>query len=120
MKTSAIACSLLAGALGLATLAHADDNDWHNRDRRDGHAHGQLDTRDGRANDRRMEYNARGPEFERGHRIPDEFRRKVYVVDYREHHLSPPPRGHQWVQVGADYALIAIATGVIANVILNH
>lgn len=29
-------------------------------------------------------------------------------------------RGHQWVQVGADYVLIAIATGVIAQIILNQ
>jgi Ni/Co efflux regulator RcnB len=28
--------------------------------------------------------------------------------------------GHRWVQVGADYVLIAIATGVIASIILNN
>ncbi|RYY65965.1 MAG: hypothetical protein EOO24_54505, partial [Comamonadaceae bacterium] len=30
------------------------------------------------------------------------------------------PRGHQWVQVGPDYVLTAIATGVIVNMILNQ
>ena len=29
-------------------------------------------------------------------------------------------RGHQWVQVGTDYVLVAIATGLIANLILNN
>jgi Ni/Co efflux regulator RcnB len=38
--------------------------------------------------------------------------------DYRAYNLSPPPRGHQWVQVGADCVLIA--TGLIANIILNY
>ena len=66
-------------------------------------------------------YNARGPEFRRGHYIPHEYRNRQYVVtDYRSHRLSAPPRGQQWVQVGGDYVLIAIATGLIANLILNN
>ena len=47
--------------------------------------------------------------------------RDRYVINnYRAYHLSAPPRGHQWVQVGADYALIAIATGLIASIVLSH
>lgn len=42
------------------------------------------------------------------------------VSNYRMHRLPPPPRSHAWVQVGGDYVLIAIATGLIANIILNH
>jgi Ni/Co efflux regulator RcnB len=42
------------------------------------------------------------------------------VNDWRGHHLSAPPRGHPWVQVGPDYVLAAIATGVIANLVLNQ
>ena len=130
-------CALLLTTLGMAPLAHADEHDWRDgpghsgmrhdgrgdqRDGewRDGRRDAWVDQREGRINDRREYYNAYGPEFERGRRIPDEYRRPVYVVDYHEHHLSPPPHGHQWVQVGADYALIAIATGVIANIVLHH
>lgn len=66
-------------------------------------------------------YGARSPEFRRGGYIPYEYRnRQYYVNDWRGHHLSAPPRGYQWVQVGADYVLIAIATGLIANLILNQ
>ena len=66
-------------------------------------------------------YNARGPEFRRGGYIPREYRNRQYVVnDYRAYRLAPPPRGQQWVQVGGDYVLVAIATGLIANIILNH
>ncbi|MFT4100044.1 MAG: RcnB family protein [Burkholderiaceae bacterium] len=64
-----------------------------------------------------------GPEqrFHRGDRLPSDYRSKQFVVeDWRGHRLSAPPRGHRWVQVGADYVLIAIATGVIAQIVLSH
>ncbi len=77
--------------------------------------------RDERLQDRREFYNARGPEFRHGRRIPYEFRGHRYVVDnYRLHRLPPPPRGHEWVQVGPDYVLIAIATGLIAQIVMGH
>lgn len=82
--------------------------DGYDRDgyRRDGYARGGYDHR---------------PYFERGGRMPGEYRSRQYVVDdWRGHRLSAPPRGYNWVQVGADYALVAIATGVIAQVLLNH
>jgi Ni/Co efflux regulator RcnB len=67
---------------------------------------------------------ARGGErhdFRRGERLPPEYHRKEYVVnDWRGHHLKAPPRGYHWVQNGNDFILVAIASGVIANIILNH
>ena len=76
---------------------------------------------DARRNDRNGYYNARGPEFRRGGYVPREFRNHQYVVtDYSSYRLSPPARGQQWVQVGADYVLIAIATGLIANIVLGY
>jgi Ni/Co efflux regulator RcnB len=42
------------------------------------------------------------------------------VSDWRGHHLTAPPRGHQWVQVGGDYVLVAVTTGIIAQLLLNH
>ena len=66
-------------------------------------------------------YNARGPEFVRGRALPRDLRTPQYVVtNYRQHHLTAPRRGQQWVQVGADYVLVSIATGVIANIVLNR
>jgi Ni/Co efflux regulator RcnB len=94
-------------------------------DRRDDRFDRRDDHRDARNNrnfrNNHRYYNARSPEFRRGHYIPYEYRhRQYFVVDHRGHRLAPPPRGHQWVQVGTDYVLIAIATGLIANIILNH
>jgi Ni/Co efflux regulator RcnB len=39
-------------------------------------------------------------------------------VDYREHHLRKPPRGYQWRQVDNNFVLAAVATGLIASVIM--
>lgn len=87
-------------------------------DRRDDHNFNQDNMR---RNDRHGYYDARGQDFRRGGYIPHEFRNRQYIVNnYRTHYLSPPPYGHQWVQVGPDYVLVAIATGLIANIILNH
>jgi Ni/Co efflux regulator RcnB len=64
-----------------------------------------------------------GPDhnFRRGGRLSPEYRNNQYVVDdWRGHHLSAPPRGYHWVQTGGDYVLAAIATGVIATILLDH
>jgi Ni/Co efflux regulator RcnB len=123
-------CALAVAALLSSSLSFAGEHGNRDGERR-GHGnphqrqdHGrdeaQFDQRDGRWNERRPDYNARGPEFRRGGYISREYRDRAYEVNYREHELSPPPRGHRWVQVGADYVLIAIATGVIANIILSR
>lgn len=84
---------------------------------------GQRDLREAREDRReaRRYYNARGAEFRRGGRLPPELRDRHYVVsNWRAHRLSAPPRGYQWVQVGPDYVLAAVATGIIASLILNQ
>ena len=62
-----------------------------------------------------------GPDqrWRRGDRLPTQYRHRQYVVnDWRSHRLSAPPRGYHWVQIGGDFALIAIATGLIAQLVL--
>jgi Ni/Co efflux regulator RcnB len=39
------------------------------------------------------------------------------VSDWRSHRLNAPPRGYQWVQSGSDYLLVAVATGIIAQLL---
>jgi Ni/Co efflux regulator RcnB len=60
-------------------------------------------------------YKARA--WHRGDRLPAAYRGRGYYVDYRTYHLAPPPRGYQYVRVGNDVVLTAIATGVVASVI---
>jgi Ni/Co efflux regulator RcnB len=64
-----------------------------------------------------------GPEhaFRRGGHLPNQYRTRQYVVeDWRGHHLSAPPRGYHWVQTGGDYVLVAIATGLILQLLINN
>jgi len=78
----------------------------------------------GRAyNDERRDERGAGPDhqFYRGARLPTEYRNRQYVVDdWRGHHLSAPPRGYHWVQTGGDYVLVAIATGIIMQLLLGQ
>lgn len=145
MKLATFMCVITVASLALSSASFAQDNqgsgapdDWHKSRQNDPHraqppmqqparadAPARRDTReayrDERQQDRHEYYNARGPEFRHGRRIPNEFRQHQYVVsNYRQHRLPPPPRGHEWVQVGPDYVLIAIATGLIAQMVLGH
>jgi Ni/Co efflux regulator RcnB len=44
-----------------------------------------------------------------------------YVVrDYDRYHLRQPPRGYEWVQANGQFVLLAVTTGVIADILLNH
>ena len=68
-----------------------------------------------------MQGQGAGPDhnFYKGGRLPQEYRNRQYVVDnWRDHNLTAPPRGHQWIQTGADYVLVSTSTGVIAKVMM--
>jgi Ni/Co efflux regulator RcnB len=129
MKFRTIVCVASAASLGFGSLAFAQEgrHDGHDRGdrheaRHDDHRGDQRDQRDWREHDRGQAYSygARGPEWRRGGRVPSEYRNHQYVVrDWRGHHLHAPPRGYQWVQVGGDYVLVAVASGIIAQLILN-
>lgn len=117
MKSSAIVCAIATVALAASSLSQAQNRDEYRR--------GQDPRQDSRSQVVLVQpatvhyFNARGPEFRRGGRIPQGYRGQAYVVDnWRAHRLQAPPRGQHWVQVGPDYVLVAIATGVITQLIL--
>lgn len=133
MNRKAAISAVIALTMTAGQLAFAQGNS--NRNERGGDegrqperrvaAANQHDSRGfGRAhNEERSKGRGAGPnnEYYRGDRLPAEYRHKNYVVnDWRSHNLSAPPRGYQWVQSGADYVLIAVATGIIAQLLLNH
>lgn len=74
--------------------------------------------------DQRYRHSTQRPYYQmrRGERVAQYYSGNQYVVrDWNRHRgLYAPYRGHQWVQVGNDYALVAIATGIIAQVLLNN
>jgi Ni/Co efflux regulator RcnB len=133
MFSKKLLCTGVVAALAsLGLSAHAQDRDYDHRDHydRDGR-YGQYD-RDGRAmeqqrnydRDDRRGYDSRamgGPgrhHWRRGERLPDEYRHGGYV-DWRAYNLQPPPAGYQWVNVDGDLVLVALASGLIADLIVN-
>lgn len=146
MHKTTIVAALTAACLALSGLAQAQgrsggDDGWQRQNQRgdqrgdprndqrpDHRMDRPMPGRDhGRppGHDRPMDMQERGagPEhnFRRGGRLPPEYRNRSYVVDdWRGHHLNAPPRGYHWVQTGRDYVLIAITTGIIAQILLGN
>lgn len=60
--------------------------------------------------------------YYRGGHLPRQYlSSRYYVNDWRRHPgLYAPPRDHRWVKVDDKYVLAAVATGVIASIILAH
>ncbi|WP_367381847.1 RcnB family protein [Stenotrophomonas cyclobalanopsidis] len=94
-----LSLTLLATAVSPAMAASygADGRDDHH-----GHKHHHDDRRD---------------PPRRGHKLARDHRGE-HVRDYRHHGLHAPARGQEWRKVDGRYVLIAVATGVIADVVL--
>ncbi|HXQ12475.1 MAG TPA: RcnB family protein [Caulobacteraceae bacterium] len=45
---------------------------------------------------------------------------RAQPVDYRAHHLRRPPHGYAWRESNGQFILAAIATGVVASIILDN
>lgn len=140
--------SLLAmGAVAPSAFAAPPDRDWdrdHRDGRHDGRHDGRRDGRDDRRDDRRhystgyregyhdarradRGYYRPGPPppphvWARGQRYHDYYRGPVYVVnDYPYYHLRRPPRGYHWVRDDTgNFLMVAIASGIIADLVLHH
>lgn len=113
------------GPQGSHAQDHRGDRYDHRGDRYDrrggpGYRGERQDYRQGREMDRRGFPHPRA-EWRKGGRVPTEFRGRNYVVnDWRSHRLQAPPRGQQWVSVGGDYVLAAVATGIIMQIIAGQ
>lgn len=116
MKKTLIAQLVIVSLLGTSGAAFAQQ---HNDDHRGGPpSHGRPGPREADVS------RDGGPiphsDWHKGERLPAEYRDRNYEVDnWREHGLQAPPRGYHWVGVNGDYVLAAVATGVIASVLLT-
>lgn len=93
---SAVGLMLSAGSVAVAQDGHDD------RDRRDEH-HQQY---------------VRHDEWKKGESIRQEDWNRGQRVDYRHYHLRKPPQGYEWREVDGTYVLGAVATGLIASVVV--
>jgi Ni/Co efflux regulator RcnB len=132
MMAGALALSIAAGSVA---TAQPNDNragrgpDSHSQDNRGrdhyGRDHYGQDNRGqdnyGQAASHRnwgKDYGGRH-KWKRGQRIGYNDWSTATVVDYRQHHLRQPPRGYEWRESNGQYVLAAVATGLIASIILN-
>lgn len=92
----AFALCALAGMLS-GGIAFAQD---HHDDHHDNHAYVRHE-------EWKKGYHMRHEDWDRGER-----------VDYRTYHLRRPPSGYEWRMVDGNYVLAAVATGVIASVVI--
>jgi Ni/Co efflux regulator RcnB len=137
-RLSPFLVAVLAVSLSASGLAFAQGNsDRNDHGRNEQQQRGDRQARhesEPRASDKRQE-NDRGKHgerhadrgagpnhsFHKGERLSSQYRQSRYVVsDWRGRNLRAPPRGYHWVQTGGDYVLVAIATGVILELILNN
>ncbi|HTH96300.1 MAG TPA: RcnB family protein [Stellaceae bacterium] len=96
----------LAGMVGAQTSAFAQDHHGYDHGHGPGPDHGHYVHHQDWRNGGHISHN----DWNRGAR-----------VDYRAHHLHAPPRGYEWREVDGNYVLAAVATGLIASVLLaNH
>jgi Ni/Co efflux regulator RcnB len=106
--------AVLIGFVFLSPMAIAKGK-HHDRHDDDHHHYDHDDDHDGH---RRKHKHRHRHDYRRGVVYVE---KRVYVDDYRHYHLAPPPHGHRWVRSpDGKYVLIAVATGVIADILLHH
>jgi len=59
-------------------------------------------------------------DWKKGHRMAPNDWNRGEQVDYRAHHLNAPRRGYEWREVDGNYVMAAVATGVIASIIVAN
>jgi Ni/Co efflux regulator RcnB len=60
----------------------------------------------------------RHEEWKKGYHMRHEDWSRGERVDWHRYHLHEPPRGYEWRMVDGNYVLAAVATGVVASVIV--
>lgn len=50
---------------------------------------------------------------------PADWGRGIVITDYGYYHLQPPPYGYQWRYIDGNFVLAAVATGIIASILIG-
>jgi Ni/Co efflux regulator RcnB len=119
---------LASGSVLAQDHGRGHDNGHHGHsdgDRGNGHGNDRYVRHDDhRGNGHYRNWNDRGRHegwYKRGGHLPVEYRTRYVVTDWRHDHLRQPPRGYHWVRSdNGDFLLVAITTGIIADLLLNH
>ncbi len=125
MKRLLLAVSLAVACIA-SPVALADDDDDH-RHRGHHYHHDDHDDDDDRGHYRHHERKHKHKgwkrrHYRRGERIEVVYVEPRYYVDaYPHHRLRRPPHGHRWLRTDdGKFILVAVATGIIADILLHH
>jgi Ni/Co efflux regulator RcnB len=103
MKTllrTAVVSTLALTIAAVPVIAQDHHDDQHRHDQRDNHHY--------------VHHN----DWRKGGRIDHGDWDRGEQVDWHSRHLRRPPRGYEWREVDGNYVLAAVATGIIASVII--
>ena len=110
----------LIAPLLFAAIFSAGDN-LHARGARDGNVLPAEHTESASAGPSLYRNVEASGELRRGERLPARYQTHQHVIeDWRALRLAKPPPGHQWVQADRSFALVAIATGRVTQVVLGR
>ncbi|MDA3913716.1 RcnB family protein [Oleiagrimonas sp.] len=101
---------------------HENEHDRREHHDRRGHHDRNRDGRYREYSNVRHDRGRREGWYHTGGRLPRAYRGSRYVVnDWRGEHLRAPPRGYRWHRSdNGDFLLVAISTGIITQILLNH
>jgi Ni/Co efflux regulator RcnB len=107
MKALLISAAILAAVVGVASASYAKAD-----------PHDAIGDR--LATVQQADYaHGASHQWRRGDRMGHDDWASSQPVDYRQHRLRQPPRGYEWRESNGRYVLAAVATGVIASIILE-
>jgi len=115
MKTLLIAISALSLVASAASAQPHDDR----RDRGGPPGHDNHDSHDNGVHAGWGHDYGAGHHWRHGERMGWNDWNNAPVVDYRARHLRRPPHGYEWRESNGQYVLAAVATGLIASIIIN-
>ena len=114
ITVTAAAIALLAGSLAAAEAQPGNNN--RNDNRYDNRSNDHRNDVRGAGNNNRFD-NRRN--WRKGGRIERNDWNRGRRVDYHTRKLQRPPRGYEWREVDGNYVMAAMATGLIASIILS-
>ena len=116
LTITAAAITLLTGSIAVAEAQPGrNDNRYDQRYNNNDH---RNDARPAVSNNR---FDNNRHNWRKGGRIERaDWNRGRRVADWQRRHLQRPARGYEWREVDGNYVMAAVATGLIASIILSH
>jgi Ni/Co efflux regulator RcnB len=108
-----VVSAMLCSGMAFAQDQHNDSHNYpQNNQSNDNHAQDQ--------HDQHHDNNAyvHHAQWKKGYHMDHADWNRGEQVDWHAHHLRTPPHGYEWRETDGNYVLAAVATGLIASVIV--